>query len=111
VLIGQTKVCGSAQRRRNGAVLQHGSLLWRTSPSAPELPGVLDVAHPIESDLDIAADLWLGSLARRLGFAWQEDGLEKIEVCRVEALAESRYAWENWTKNRGRAARQSQEML
>ena len=111
VLVGETKVCGSAQRRRNGAVLQHGSLLWATSQAAPELPGVLDIAHPKELSLDVAADLWLGSLARRLGFAWQEDGLNKIEVCRVEALAESRYSWENWTKNRGRAVHESQEML
>jgi lipoate-protein ligase A len=111
VLVGQTKVCGSAQRRRNGAVLQHGSLLWATSHAAPELPGVLDVAHPIELDMGVAADLWLDNLARRLGFAWQEDSLNKIEVCRVEALAESRYGWENWTKNRGRAVQQSQEML
>ncbi len=110
VLIGKTKVCGSAQRRRNGAVLQHGSLLWRTSPWAPELPGVLDVSHPIESGQGIA-DLWLGSLARCLGFTWREEGLDKIEVCRVEALAESRYARENWTKNRGRVVYQSQEML
>ena len=66
VLIGRTKICGSAQRRRNGAVLQHGSLLWRASPAAPELPGVADIAaHPIE--LENAADLWLGGLGRRLG--------------------------------------------
>ena len=32
VLLGEHKICGSAQRRRNGAVLQHGSLLWRASP-------------------------------------------------------------------------------
>ncbi len=111
VLVGPNKVCGSAQRRRNGAVLQHGSLLWATSSAAPELPGVSNIAHPIELEFNVAADLWLGSLARRLGFAWQEDSLDKIELRRVEALAESRYSWENWTKNRGRAVRQSQEIL
>jgi len=110
VLIGRTKICGSAQRRRNGAVLQHGSLLWRTSPAAPELPGVADlVAHPLE--LENATDLWLSGLSGRLGAGWQSDELEETELRRVEALAESRYAWENWTKNRGRAAHQSQEML
>jgi lipoate-protein ligase A len=34
------KVLGSAQRRRRGAVLQHGSLLLRASEHAPELTGV-----------------------------------------------------------------------
>ena len=38
VLIGQTKICGSAQRRRYGAVLQHGSLIWQTSAAAPNCP-------------------------------------------------------------------------
>jgi len=34
------KVVGSAQRRRKGAVLQHGSLLAAASPFAPEAPGL-----------------------------------------------------------------------
>ena len=40
------KVLGSAQRRRKGAVLQHGSLLLTRSPHAPEFPGLTDLAHP-----------------------------------------------------------------
>ncbi len=36
------KVLGSAQRRRRGAVLQHGALLLRASAHAPEFPGILD---------------------------------------------------------------------
>ena len=100
MLIGRTKVCGSAQRRRNGAVLQHGSLLWRTSPAAPELPGVADiVTHPIE--LENTADLWLGGLGRRLGLVWQSDELDEKEVRQAETLVESRYAGDDWTKNRG----------
>jgi lipoate-protein ligase A len=103
VLIGRTKICGSAQRRRKGAVLQHGSLLWRTSPAAPELPGVEDiVAHPIE--LQSAADLWLSRLGRRLGFGWQSDDLDERELSQAETLVESRYAREEWIKNRAPAA-------
>ncbi|MGA2254851.1 MAG: biotin/lipoate A/B protein ligase family protein [Thermoguttaceae bacterium] len=99
VLIGRTKICGSAQRRRNGVVLQHGSLLWRTSPAAPELPGVGDVVtHPIE--LESVADLWLSGLSGRLGLSWHSDDLDETEVHRAEALVESRYAGQNWTKNR-----------
>jgi lipoate-protein ligase A len=111
VLIGQSKICGSAQRRRNGAVLQHGSLLWRASPAAPELPGVLDIAHPVESGTDAVADLWLGGLGHRLGLTWQGDDLEETEVREAQALVESRYGWENWIKNRGREAGRCQETL
>ncbi|HEV8069081.1 MAG TPA: hypothetical protein VGP76_15190 [Planctomycetaceae bacterium] len=37
------KVLGSAQRRRRGAVLQHGSLLTQRSEYAPQFPGLLDL--------------------------------------------------------------------
>ncbi|AGA29468.1 lipoate-protein ligase A [Singulisphaera acidiphila DSM 18658] len=43
VLTG-SKVVGSAQRRRAGAVLQHGSILLAHSPTTPELPGAADLA-------------------------------------------------------------------
>jgi lipoate-protein ligase A len=39
------KLVGSAQRRRRGAILQHGSILLRSSPFAPQLPGLQDL-HP-----------------------------------------------------------------
>jgi lipoate-protein ligase A len=42
VVLGDAKLVGSAQRRRAGAVLQHGSLLLARSCRSPELPGVLD---------------------------------------------------------------------
>jgi lipoate-protein ligase A len=44
VLAGQ-KILGSAQRRRRGAVLQHGSLLVRASEYARQFPGVLDLTN------------------------------------------------------------------
>lgn len=46
------KILGSAQRRRKGAVLQHGSLLERASPLTPEHPGALDLglANPLATD-------------------------------------------------------------
>lgn len=44
VLLSGRKILGSAQRRRRGAVLQHGSLLLRTSPHAPQFPGLLNLA-------------------------------------------------------------------
>ena len=37
------KVLGSAQRRRRGAILQHGGLVLQASPATPELPGIGDL--------------------------------------------------------------------
>ena len=44
LVLGGSKVVGSAQRRRAGAVLQHGSILLARSPTIPELAGAGDLA-------------------------------------------------------------------
>ena len=44
ILIGDHKIVGSAQRRRSGAVLQHGSILLETSPLTPEFPGIKELS-------------------------------------------------------------------
>jgi lipoyl(octanoyl) transferase len=52
IVLGGHKIVGSAQRRRRGAVLQHGSLLLRRSEYARQFPGVLDLATGIDIDGD-----------------------------------------------------------
>lgn len=42
VVMGGNKVLGSAQRRRKGAVLQHGSLVLERCEWSPAFPGVFD---------------------------------------------------------------------
>ncbi len=44
IVIGDHKILGSAQRRRKGAVLQHGSLVLGQSPCAPEIPGIRELS-------------------------------------------------------------------
>ncbi len=60
------KVLGSAQRRRRGAVLQHGSLLLSASESAPELLGVSELVASFEWTDNLAAELG-HRMARALG--------------------------------------------
>lgn len=52
VLLGH-KVLGSAQRRRRGAILQHGGLILRASSVTPELPGISDLQSPANSPTDV----------------------------------------------------------
>ncbi len=42
-LAGYPKIVGSAQRRRRGTILQHGSILLRCSPLLPDVPGICDL--------------------------------------------------------------------
>ncbi len=103
VLLGEHKICGSAQRRRNAAVLQHGSLLWTASSAAPELPGVADLANrPIPWDK--LMETWLDGLAERLRFSWRPEDLSATEAHLSKDLAESWYATYTWTQYRGRRA-------
>lgn len=44
IVVGESKVMGSAQRRIAGAILQHGSLLLQSSPHAPSLPGLHELS-------------------------------------------------------------------
>ncbi len=62
-----SKVLGSAQRRRRGSILQHGSLILRASPLASHLRGLTDL---------FSANL-------------PEDLANRLNLCLVESLAES----------------------
>lgn len=75
VVCGGTKVLGSAQRRRRGAVLQHGSLLWARSDWAPEFPGICDLAT-----VRVDAETLEGNLRRVLGEALGVDFVEEAEL-------------------------------
>ena len=44
VVMAAHKVVGSAQRRRRGKILQHGSVLLRASRFTPTIPGVADLS-------------------------------------------------------------------
>ena len=48
IVVDGVKILGSAQRRRKGCILQHGSLLLRASTLTPELPGLLDLAPAVD---------------------------------------------------------------
>jgi lipoate-protein ligase A len=59
------KIAGSAQRRRRGAVLQHGAVLLETSPAAPELPGIAQCTTSPPAAADLVAP-WSALIAAGL---------------------------------------------
>jgi lipoate-protein ligase A len=66
---GLHKVCGSAQRKRPGALLQHGGALLRRSATAPELLGMEDLGV-----------LEHGTCPERLAHAWGERLAESLRL-------------------------------
>ena len=95
------KIAGSAQRRRRGAVLQHGSLLLRRSAAAPELPGLSDLFDGFPGPEQFLPR-WLARIQSHLAITWQESALEPDLRRAAEELAESRYAAARWTVERGK---------
>ncbi len=93
------KVVGSAQRRRSGAVLQHGSLLLARSPTTPELPGLADLT-PIDAGAASWAAFLLSILPDALGLAPRSDDVRPSEATRADALRALVYGDAAWTQRR-----------
>jgi len=103
VVVGTHKVGGSAQRRRRGAVLQHGSVLLGQSQAAPELDGLTEITgKPFHADR--LADVWLEKISEELSAEWRREPFCEKERRRAEELVETRYAAAGWTKHRDREA-------
>jgi len=101
VLVGPVKVAGSAQRRNQLAVLQHGSLLLARSQAAPELSGLEEIAgRSLAPEQVITA--WLPRLSERLGLQWVEQTLSLDERDRAAQLVAEKHGSELWVRSRGR---------
>jgi lipoate-protein ligase A len=87
VVMGGKKVLGSAQRRRKGAVLQHGSLVLRASPWTREFPGVFDCAGRAVPETDLIAHL-APVVGNRLAERVEPGRLSPAEERRARSLSQ-----------------------
>jgi lipoate-protein ligase A len=79
------KVIGSAQRRRRGALLQHGSVLLQESPHAPGVVGIYDLIPELSSRCLLSRP-FLEDLASRIGAEIQASELLPVERSLAETL-------------------------
>lgn len=94
-----SKIVGSAQRRRAGAILQHGSLLLGQSPAAPELKGVVDLTGEA-NDPEAWAAIVGEPLCRALGMEPVASEFPECFGGIVERLRQTVYLRESWNKRR-----------
>jgi lipoate-protein ligase A len=99
IVIGDQKIVGSAQRRRPGAVLQHGSLLLARSARTPELPGILELAGIDPDSIDWSARLAMEVIGA-LGLREEPADCTVSERARASDLEQLVYANEAWTARR-----------
>ena len=96
---GDHKLVGSAQRRRRGSVLQHGSILWSTSRLAPEVCGFAQLSG-LKISLEEAQRLLPSRLLEALDFGGVESPLTEGIVAAAEEKRENRYKVTAWNQRR-----------
>ena len=99
VLLGESKICGSAQRRGRGAIVQHGSILLAASTAAPQLLGIAELAGVRLKPAQLIAT-WQPRLAVRAGLELTAGSLDAAAVRQVQSLALEKYDMQRWTQRR-----------
>jgi lipoate-protein ligase A len=93
------KIAGSAQRRRRGAILQHGSLLLGRSSAAPELPGLGELTGQV-----LAVDLLQRELPTAVGATLNVEVREARLPAEIRTAAagfeSAKYATHEWARRR-----------
>ncbi|GAA4426332.1 lipoate--protein ligase family protein [Bremerella cremea] len=99
VIVKDFKICGSAQRRHQAAILQHGSVLLHQSAAAPELPGLVDLTgQKITEDQLIEA--WSEALKNKFARSYVDIPLTKEELSSAQAIEIEKFQANGWTHKR-----------
>ena len=100
LLVGGSKVAGSAQRKMRGALLQHGSILLRRSAFAPHLAGICDAPGAPEFAPQELADALKVRFAADTGWTVTPDEWTAEELARTAAIRAEKYANREWNEKR-----------
>jgi lipoate-protein ligase A len=99
LLIGSTKVAGSAQRRQRGAFLQHGGILLARSPHAPMLLGVRELTGRCLT-VEETCDSVRRAFAAHIGWDVAPGAWTDAEQQVIEQLAAAKYGQDWWNCKR-----------
>ncbi|MEQ8209519.1 MAG: hypothetical protein RH917_06780 [Lacipirellulaceae bacterium] len=96
---GSIKILGSAQRRRRGAVLQHGALLLSASPYAEELSGIQE-ASGVHVDISKACENWANRIAESLDLLLNPAEPLRESQESTQTKIEKRLTSDEWVRKR-----------
>ncbi len=94
------KIAGSAQRRRHGALVQHGSVILAKSSVAPEIDGIGEICGRTYQAAELIGR-WLTTIGRELPGTLTKSGWNASEIARAESLQDSRFESAAWLERRG----------
>jgi lipoate-protein ligase A len=90
IVLGEHKIVGSAQRRRRGAILQHGSVLLECSPHAPGFPGLRELAG-VHLNREALSCQFGPALAGSLPLPFESGSLSSEELAQAGELERTHY--------------------
>lgn len=96
---GRDKVCGSAQRRRRGGLLQHGGVLLGRSSAAPELPG-LDDLGVCRVTAEQLGEPFARNLLSRIDLRGAPGTLRERETRAAQQLYDDKHSAGDWVRRR-----------
>jgi len=99
LLVAGAKVAGSAQRKRKGALLQHGAVLLARSPHTPSLPGIRELAG-VDLDPVVLRAMIEQRFRDETGWDITASDWSAAEQRRIEDLCETKYAQAWWNRKR-----------
>ncbi|HZU38061.1 MAG TPA: lipoate--protein ligase family protein [Gemmataceae bacterium] len=99
LMAGTHKLVGSAQRRRRGALLQHGGILLAGSPYTPELPGLQELTQRTIRTSDLSEAI-TGRFRLETGWRLTPVGWGNDERESVNSLVAQKYSRPEWNAKR-----------
>ncbi|MCH9655270.1 MAG: lipoate--protein ligase family protein [Planctomycetes bacterium] len=98
------KILGSAQRRRRGSVVQHGSLLLLTSDYAPHFPGLLNQTGKTslyqDNFLETLTEEFSKAISQTIDLPLQSRNLTDDEFAQATELENEKYSLPAWTSRK-----------
>ncbi|MCE9533737.1 MAG: lipoate--protein ligase family protein [Planctomycetes bacterium] len=99
LLIGSSKITGSAQRRMRGALMQHGSILLQQSPCTPVLRGIQELSGVSISIEELASRL-IQRFEEETGWKMNRIDFSEEQNCRASTIAREKYGSASWNEKR-----------
>ncbi len=100
VVLDGFKIIGSAQRRLENALLQHGSVLVQRSRFAPELPGVRDLVEGSDCSIENLVKIWPPQLAQQMEWTMEPATLTAAEESQTQEIATQQFENDLWNRKR-----------
>jgi lipoate-protein ligase A len=99
VVVADSKVCGSAQRRLRNALIQHGSLILGTSSCAPELSGLAELTGTTLNYEKTCRNLADG-ISASLQINLTDGTATESELNAAKRIRQERFCNDAWTRKR-----------